>query len=230
MKYASIMFMVLSFAASQGLMGQSYDNGISIEGEAYENTAPDILSFSIGIKTYAKTLDGALAASLSSTKRVLKILSEHSVLEKDVKTSRQRFDKHIRTARRDGEHIKIHDGFDAETRISVVLRDFSHYDSLLKMLVNDPDVSLDDIKFKVSHAKEIQMRLIKKAYQDARSKAEVLAGASGMNLGKPQAMNLYFNDSDEPGGSYFSDNEKDSGLMPGQVAIGVTIEALFAIE
>lgn len=230
MKHASIMFMVLSFAASQALVGQpTYEDGISVEGEASQSVAPDMLSFNIGIKTHDKALDIALASNLSSTKRVLKVLSEHSVAEKDIKTSRQRFDKHIRTAKQDGEHIKVHDGFDAETRISVVLRDFSHYDSLLKMLVNDPDVSLHNLNFKVSDAQEIQMRLIKEAYQDARSKAEILAGAGGMNLGKARAMNLYFDDPDRSGGALFADEARIS-LMPGQISLGVTIEALFAIE
>ena len=229
MKYAGMMFLFLSFAASQALVGQTYHDGISVEGEAYQNTVPDTLSFKIGIKTHDKGLNGALAANLSSTKRVLKVLSEHSIVEKDVKTSRQRFDKHIRIAKRDGQHVKIHDGFDAETRISVVLRDFSHYDSLLKALVNDPDVSLGNLKFKISHEKEIQLHLIKKAYQDAHSKAEILAGVSGLTLGNARSMNMYFSDSDRWGGSNFSE-EEDSSLMPGQIGVRVTIEALFAVE
>lgn len=229
MKYAGIIFMVISFTASQAWGYESNQTGISVEGEAYESVAPDMLSFKIGIKTHEETLDGVLASNLSSTQRVLKALSEHSILKEDIKTSRQRFGKHFRTVKKDGQHVKIHDGFDAETQISVILRGFAHYDPLLKALVQDPDVSLDDLRFEVSHTKAIQERLIQSVYQDARQKAETLAAASGVTLGKPQWMNLDSSDLDKAGGSYFS-IEEDSDLMPGQISIGVAMRVIFAIE
>ena len=229
MKYANLTLVVLLFISNQAQGYESNQTGIVVNGKAYEKVAPDMLSFTIGVKTHGKALDDVLASNLASANGVLQALSKHSILENDIKTSQQSFDKHRRKVRQDGQNVEIHDGFDATTQIDVILRDFSHYEALLKTLVKDPDVSLDGLKFEVSHAKDIRLRLIEKAYQDARRKAEILAGASGVALGKTRFMDLYLRDSGDFGGSNFS-IEEDSGLMPGQISIGVSIETVFEIE
>lgn len=169
---------------------------ISAEGKSLR--APDIAIFNAGVASQGKTAAAALSDNATAMARVIGQLRRAGIAEKDIQTSnlniepiysdpnrddmlaaRARGERYAPPAEQRAPEII---GYRANNSVSVRQRDLKQFGKVIDTLVeaganqvNGPSFTMDDAEPALNEARVNAMR-------QARSRAELYAGASGMRV------------------------------------------------
>ena len=195
----SLFFVVkfLSELRSLETIGSSDSNIITLSGHGEVQAVPDIANIYFSISKDAKTVKEAQEAVAKIEKSALDFLKENNVAEKDIKAENASFypkyeykyDAKIMMPCNEygcppqgGNSVIV--GYTASESITVKIRNTDDAGTIMQGLgtlgvsqLNGPSFAIDDEDVLKAEAR-------KKAIDDARNKAEVLAKDLGMKLGR----------------------------------------------
>ncbi|MEJ8572106.1 SIMPL domain-containing protein [Microbaculum marinum] len=218
---ASIVTAALACAALFVLPARAQDAPrptLSLTGQGEISVAPDMATLNTGVETEAKTAREALDANNAAIAEVIAALKEAGIEARDIQTSGFRVQpryQHKPDARDDAEGPRII-GYTVGNSVTVTVRDLARLGPVLDKVVSVGSNRIGGISFDVSDADKRLDEARRLAMQDAMRKADIYAGAAGVQLGPIQSIT-------ESGG--YRPMYKQEAVMMRDAAASVPVEA-----
>ena len=155
--------------------------GIEVTGTGSVESVPDEASFSFGVQVRGSTAREVLSASSREMRRVLAALRASGVAGRDVQTTSVSMSPSY-------SQTDTIVGYWASNSVGVTLRDIRKVGAVLDALSAAGATEIDGPTWARSDRKALEARALREAVADARAKAEVLAAAGGVRLGRVTAI------------------------------------------
>jgi uncharacterized protein YggE len=172
--------------------GQTAVGSISVGGSSAIRVQPNRVVVLFGIQTFAPTPGEARAQNGRHSQAVVEAIGEQGIAERDIATAD--FDIQPRYTDYDRNIIS---GYAACNTIAVTLRDVQRLQPVLVAALESGATTVDGIEFSTTNLRALRDQAREQAAQAALEKAEALASAAGMELGRVT------NISENSWGSYF---------------------------
>jgi len=184
----------LAFAASLSLPlalpshAESTTPGlITVTGEGVVRAVPDQAMLQIGVTTQADTAAAAMSANSAALTLIVAQLTGAGIAERDMQTSNLSINPNWSTYE-GGAESRI-SSYVAANQIDVRIRALGSLGAVVDAAVSDGANTLNGLTFGVTDQKPLLEEARKAAVADARSRAEVLAAATGGKLGRVVSIN-----------------------------------------
>lgn len=159
--------------------------GVVTTGAGYVKARPDMVEVSLGVTAIADTAAGAQSAIAEREARVLDRAAKLGIPARDTKTASYRIDPQY--SYQPGVPARIV-GYQAQETVIVIVHDVDAIGAALDRFVQDEGAMTTTIRFTLSDPKAPQAQARDLAIADARAKAEAMAKAAGIRLGKIVAI------------------------------------------
>ncbi len=171
------IFILLVFTFSFTI-GQEKPPGIEVTGTATISVTPDIMKWTIDIQNDNDNIQEAKIKNDNTVKKVLNILKDYDIPEKDIKTSGIRMTKRTYIY---GQEKK----YSVYNTIWFTIDNITKYDPITNDLIKIEDVYITNTTLEYSKAIETRVQARTNALNIAKEKAQKMAEALGMTVGKP---------------------------------------------
>jgi len=155
---------------------------VIVDGSGTVSTAPDIADIITGVTNRADTAREALDANNAAMERLIKALSKADIDKRDIRTSGFKVSPHyeyIKTTRQ-----RRLAGYQATNQVTVTVRDLKRIGRVIDDVVTAGSNQVRGIQFRVSEPDRLLDQARKKAFADAKRRAELYADAADVDLGK----------------------------------------------
>ena len=197
--------------------------GITVTGVGTTTAVPDEAAFTIGVQTEGPTAREALAANSEQMRRVIAAVRSAGVAKSDVKTQ----DVSVSASYADEGRI---DGYSARNSVLVTIHDLSKAGAILDAASNAGANEVYGPMLSRSDEDAIQAKALREAVSNARKKAEALADAAGVSLGRVTAITEGFSGGPQPYSEGAALRAKaDAPIEPGTQDTQATVTVTFAI-
>ncbi|TSC67657.1 MAG: periplasmic immunogenic protein [Parcubacteria group bacterium Gr01-1014_66] len=218
---------------------------ISIAGGGKVSVKPDTAIFSASVVTQEKRVGDAQSKNSERSNEILKFLKANGIVEKDIKTIRYSISPqytYFQSPLCVGEICPPHRppqivSYEVRHTLEVKVRDLKKADDLLEGVVTSGANEVGQIRFLVDDEESVKQEARKKAIEDARQKAKMMARDLGVRLGRVISFS-------ESGGGYpppyamFASEARDMGgavksapeVAPGEQEIQSTMTITFEIR
>ena len=206
-------------------------SGIAVAGTGSVTARPDVAQINLGVSVTAPTVARARADAAAAMTRVQDALKQKNVAEKDVQTQSlsisPQYDFQDRTAPRIT-------GYQVSNQVRVTVRAIDSASEVLDAVVaaGRDAVRVNGIAFAVDQPEALLAQAREEAVKNARARAEVLAKAAGVTLGKARSIS-------ESGGGFAPQPalaaprtgaaEASTPINPGEQRLSVTVSIVYEI-
>ena len=156
---------------------------VSATGEVSQ--APDRASVAAGVVTQAKTADAAMSANAAKMSKAFEELRAAGIKEKNIRTSQMSLNP--RYDYKDRRSPKI-DGYEVRNTVSATSEDLEKVGPMLDALVKAGVNNINGVSFSINDPEAATSEARDKAVKAAKAKAEAMASAAGVSLGKLTAI------------------------------------------
>jgi uncharacterized protein YggE len=224
--------------------GSAQGSGIQVTGVGSVTAQPDLAVLTLGVEAFATTVSEARETAAQAINNILTALRAQGLQDNDMQTTRfdlqpeYTYEEEVvssastKTVRRNVQRLI---GYRVNNTLTVKIRDMDSVGSIIDATVEagGDATRINRIQFTVEDgtALEGQARLL--AVQDALSKAEVFAEATGVTLGKLRLIT-------EVSSPQFARVEAamdmrmaaaaPTAILAGEQAVTVRVQAIFAID
>ena len=231
-RIAAVALLVLAAAALAGVGrpdsaggASPQSGGITVNGVGTVDSVPDEAEMSFGVQTEGASSRQALARNSAQMERLLAALEAAGIAEKDVQTQDvsvwPRYDMEGETA----------GGYTARNSVAVTIHDLDKAGAVIAAATSAGANQVSGPMLSSSAREQLEAKALGAAVANARKKAEALAKAAGVGLGRVTAMV-------EGGGmpgpvvleAAAARSPKDVPIQPGQEEVQATVTVTFAIE
>jgi uncharacterized protein YggE len=167
---------------------------ISVSGTGRISAAPDVAQIQVGVVTQSATAGEALTGNSAQMSRLHEILKERGVATKDLQTTQLSINPvysqplpHNPQAP-NAEFIPRIVGYRVDNTLEVTARKIEKLGELLDALVQTGANQINGISFRVDKPESLLDSARKAAMQDAKRKANMLAGEAGVVVGSPRSI------------------------------------------
>ena len=205
---------------------------ISVSGTGEVRAEPDIATMTLGVETRAETVAEARADAARAAAAVIAALRDGGVAEDDIRTTYFS----INAVYDYGGERPVLDGYSVSNTVTVTVRDIDATGALIDAAAaaGGDATRFNGLSFGHDDPAEYTRAARELAVEDARDKAEQLAGLTGVTLGDPLAISetswaaprveAYAGEA-----VAFADSAGTS-ISPGTSGISVTVNVVWAIE
>ncbi|MCX6165288.1 MAG: SIMPL domain-containing protein [Ignavibacteriae bacterium] len=173
----SLAFFLIIFTFSIAI-SQEKPPGIEVTGTASISVTPDIMKWTVDIQNDNDNVQEAKTRNDNTISKVLGILKNYNIEDKDIKTSGIRMTK---KAYRYGDEKK----YSVSNTVWFTLENIAKYDLITNDLIRIEDVFITNTTLEYSKAIETRVQARTNALLVAKEKAVKMAEALGMTIGKP---------------------------------------------
>jgi hypothetical protein len=158
-------------------------NGISVAGQGKVTGTPDLAIVTLGVSTLAPSVGEARDQSSAAMTAMLETMRANGIEEDDIQTSQ--FSISAEYDYRPNETILR--GFRVNNTVIAKVRDIDQTGTVVDDAVDagGDNTQIQGIAFTIDDPKELQAQARALAVEDARSRADTLADASGVGVGRP---------------------------------------------
>jgi len=158
---------------------------ISVSGHGEVSAVPDIARVAVGVRTIAETARVALSENSTSMTAIFEALSKAGIADRDMQTVGLSLNpRWTQKVNQDGTRTQVPVGYEASNQLSVTCRDLSRLGELLDALAEAGANDMRGISFDIDEKDRLMDEARKRAVQDGRARAELLAREAGVELGK----------------------------------------------
>jgi uncharacterized protein YggE len=222
-RIAALVAVAAAVVAFAGVGRPESSGGITVTGVGTITSVPNEASFTIGVQTQGSTAREALAANSEQMRRVIAAVKAAGVDKSDIKTQ----DVSVSANYADEGRI---DGYSARNSVLVTIRNLSKAGPILDAASNAGANEVYGPMLSRSDEDELQAKALRGAVEDARKKAEVLADAAGVQLGRVTALTEGSSGGPQP---YYDGAvrlaKSDAPIEPGTQDTQATVTVTFAI-
>lgn len=203
---------------------------ITVSSTASTNVSPDRAVVTAGILTQGRNAREAMQANATLMTDVYEQLEAAGIERKNIQTSQlslqPRFDYSDRRA-------PTIDGYDARNQVTVKSDEIENVGPMLDALVAAGVNTINNVNFEVKDPKSAQAAARRDAIIDAKAKAEAMADAAGVTLGKLTSLSEGTNSGGGPmpGPRMMRAEAADSStpVSGGEQTLSVTVTLTYAI-
>jgi uncharacterized protein YggE len=152
---------------------------ISVSGTGTVSVVPDRAYFSFGVETRGKTAAEALAANGTVLRRVIAALKAAGVADRDLQTQQ------VVLSPRYSDNGEALIGYSASNTLGVTVRDLDKAGRLIDGAVAAGANQVYGPSLDRAGREELYRKALEAALDDAKAKAQVIASAAGLTLGRP---------------------------------------------
>ena len=163
---------------ASGVAAEDGTDTITVTGSGAVFTVPDRAAFSFGVLTQAQTARAALNANSEQAARVIAALKSAGVTADDLQTEQVSIYPRYSD---DGATIL---GFAAQNSVSAILRSLGRVGAVVDAAVAAGANNVSGPSLSRSDQTDLYRAALRTAVDDARAKAQALAAAGGVTLGK----------------------------------------------
>lgn len=200
---------------------------ITVTGEATVQATPDMATISLGVTTQGTTGTEAMTANNAALAKVIERLKGAGIADKDLQT--QNLSLNPNWSNYDSSQPQTITGYTAANILSVRVLDLAKLGGVLDAAVGDGANTLNGLSFDLSQPRPAQDEARKSATDDARARAELLAAAAGVKLGRV----LSISESQGYGGpmpmAYKADSAGAVPVQAGQVGMTASVTITYEI-
>lgn len=153
---------------------------ISVQGMGKVESTPDIALVNLGVQTESDSVRAGQEENTNKMNRITKMLKEKGIEEKDITTSQ--YSVYPRYNWDEGTQELV--GYTVSQSVSVKIRDLNGVGEILAQAGDLGANQVGGIQFTIDDPEGLQDEARNKAIQDAKDKAEVLAGQLGLQIVK----------------------------------------------
>jgi uncharacterized protein YggE len=165
---------------NEGAIGM--ERTISVSGEGSATAPPDMAVFQAAVVSEGETAAAAMEANNEAMKKVLQVLREQQIADKDIQTSRFDLSPRYRHDRENTEPKII--GYTATNQVRVKVRNLPKLGQILDALVRSGSNQIHNIGFDIENKEGLMNQARTAAVRNAQARAELYAQAAGVKLGK----------------------------------------------
>ena len=221
-------------AAGQGLSAAA-ENVISAEGEGVVTVTPDIATLELSITT-----EGAEAASVrdqntASYQQVVKFLKGRGIAEGSIATTNVYLNPQYDWS----SDVQQLVGYTMETDITVSDIPLSELGSIMDEAVSNGANGIRSVSYKSSQFDETYNEALALAVENARSKAEAMAEASGVTLGSVTGVTEYGANTEArytqnrmslTAAPEMAAGDSAMNVMPGELSVKANVSVRFGLQ
>ena len=225
---------VLMTANCANAQSPSVDNTmpgqISVSATGESVRVPDTATVSAGVVTQADTAAGAMSANAAQMNRTMDALLKAGIEKRHIQTSQMSLQPRYDYQDRRAPRIT---GYEARNTVTAKSEDIEKVGAMLDALVSAGANNINGINFGVKDQDGARSEARKDAVKKARSKAEEIADAAGVNLGRILLIN-------EGGGvahprpvmmrAQAMDMAESTPIAAGEQSLSVTVSMTFEIK
>lgn len=230
MKLAALAAILLAAAAFSGVglpdpavsAEADTQNGITVTGMGSVNAVPDRAEFSFGVQSQGRTAAQALSANSAEMRRVIDALRSAGIAAADIQTGQVSVSP---TTSSDGQTIT---GYMALNTVSARIRDLAAAGRVIDAAVAAGANQVYGPSLTRSDQDDLYRQALRSAFADARAKAQALAAAAGLTVGRVLVIQ-------ESGGAVpvplmdrAAGAEAQVPIQPGTQAIQASVTVTFA--
>ncbi len=210
---------------------------ISMAGKAESKETPDEAVAYISVQTKHKDVVETQKQNKEKMNAVIAALKELGLKDKNLQTDNYNI---YQDRQWDYEGKKyIDNGYQVSHRLVVTTQDIEFVGKVLDTAVKAGANNVDNIQFKLSDKKqkEVELRLLAEATKDAYARAETLAEAAGMNLGKVLSLGqsssytpIYYNDYRKYAVAEMAAAAEPTTINPQDVTVMVNVNVVYELK
>lgn len=191
---ACLLLTRLGDATARADEGKKIERTITVSGEGKVSAAPDLADINVGVVTQAATAKDALAANTEAMTKIQAVLKERGVAAKDIQTTNINVQpQYSQPPRRpQGNPAASQEPFVPKivayqviNTVQITARDLDKLGSILDAVVQSGANQMNGISFRIEEPEKLLDGARKQAMANAKHKAELLAGESGVVVGPP---------------------------------------------
>lgn len=183
---------------------------LTVSGEGKAMARPDMAEVQTGVITEAETPGATLEANSTAMQMLFDTIAKFDIEERDVQTTSVNLSP--RYAQQTRSVLQRIEGYRAENRVQIRVRDLARLGKLLDALVTQGANTLHGIQFGVVSPQPLQDQARRAAVADAQHKAALYAEAAGVTLGRVMSL-----------------REMQGGILPPRPSIARTMAAESAV-
>ena len=192
--------------------------------------APDRASVSAGVVTNAPTAGDAMHANARQMNAAFKALKAAGIKDRDITTSQMSLQPQYDYQNRKTPRIT---GYEVRNTVSAMSDDLEKVGPMLDALVSAGVNNINGVNFSIKDAKSARSKARMDAIAQARAKAENMAKAAGVKLGKVLEIREGSNYSPQPQPmmmrSMAADNIEATPVSAGEQTLSVTVNITYAL-
>ncbi len=174
-------------AQAQSPDGAPYLPGtISVSATGEANMAPDTATVSAGVVTQADTASAAMSANADQMTRTIDELLKAGIEKRHIQTSQLSLQPRYDYSDRRAPRIT---GYEARNTVTAKSEDIDSVGAMLDALVRAGANNINGVSFGIKDAKNAKSTARREAVQNARRKAQEMADAAGVKLGRILQIN-----------------------------------------
>ncbi len=204
---------------------------ISVNGNGTISLEPDIAYINIGVHTEGENAEKTVASNNQQSQNLFDTLVQAGIAEKDIRTMnfsiypRNNYDP-------DGQMTGI--TYVVDNTVSVTVRNLSNIGAVLDAAVQAGANSINGIRFDIEDREAVQQQALTAAVENARARAEVLAGAAEVTLGQVLSLQSYLGGSTpipySAGFALADAAAMEVPVSPGEMQITVDVSVVYEIQ
>jgi len=202
---------------------------IQVSATGTTNMNPDMATVSAGVVTQGKTAREAMFGNATKMTRVFEELEAAGIEKKHITTSQLSLKPKYNYQNRKAPKI---DGYEARNTVSAKTYNLDDVGAMLDALVKAGVNNINGVQFSIKDSKAARDKAREDAIREAREKAESMASAAGVKLGKLKSLS-------ESGGNFrpqpvaYALEARSAGastpVAAGEQAISVTVNMSYDI-
>ena len=209
----------LALVLQPGAAATAPESSIVVQGTGSVTTVPDRGAFSFGVVTPAKTASAAMQANGAAMTKLVAALKQAGIAAADLQTTQISLD--VQFAEGGGSVT----GYTATSSVTAQLRDLGAAGKVVDAAVAAGADSVSGPSLSKSDTTALYRDALRKAVAAARTKAEALAAASGLTLGRITAVS---ESGAEPVPVFAAAKADSSGIEPGTQEITASVTVTFS--
>ena len=202
---------------------------IQVSATGTANMPPDMATVSAGVVTQGKTAREAMFGNATKMTRVFEELEAAGIEKKFIKTSQLSLQPKYNRQNRQAPKI---DSYEARNTVSAKTYDLDTVGAMLDALVKAGVNNINGVQFSIKDSKTARDKAREDAIREARDKAESMAAAAGVKLGKLKSLSESGGNFNPRPVAYALESRSASLSTPiaaGQQAISVTVNMSYDI-
>jgi uncharacterized protein len=195
---------------SGGIIVSQQSLGMWVNGTGKAMGTPDVVVLTLGVQSQDRTVAPAQRAAVDAMNRIMKVLKDAGVADKDIQTTQFNIDQQTKWDEKENTVVVI--GYQVSNIVTVKIRDMGKAGSIIDQAAEASGdlIRVNGISFMVDDPSPLFKIAREKAIQNATDKAKQMAQAAGVKLGKliylsestpysPVVQNAYMKSSDAAG-------------------------------
>lgn len=207
--------------------------GISVTGTGEVTGTPDTLTMTFGVRVTEDSVSAAVDGAAERADAIIAALVDAGVAEEDIQTAN--YSIYPRYDWRNDQQILL--GYEVSNSVVAKIRDLDTAGDTIDDVTaaGGDDVIVSGVSFSIEDNDALIEAAREAAWNDARSKAEQLAGLSGVTLGAPITITESFSTS-RPPIAYEESARLDAAadvatpIVAGEEQVAVTLQVQFDID